>query len=261
MDNRETPRSSRTGERIAVCAIVAAIVFLFFIFFSNVMLPLIRLQLRHDLTGAQRLLQEEGPLGAVSVVLIEALQMLVVFIPAEFIQISSALSYPIWVSVPLCDLGVCLGASVIFLLLRRFGLVSTAFEKRRGKIERLSAELHERNTVLLLYLLFFMPLIPFGAICYYGSAKLPYRRYILTVATGVLPSVLVSNLMGAAGTAFLYPPLLLPRPGGNAGLDGLRLHLLPRPDLAGQTAARRDRRRAPARARAAVHPAVQPRVL
>ena len=96
MDNRETPRSSRTGERIAVCAIVAAIVFLFFIFFSNVMLPLIRLQLRHDLTGAQRLLQEEGPLGAVSVVLIEALQMLVVFIPAEFIQISSALSYPIW---------------------------------------------------------------------------------------------------------------------------------------------------------------------
>ena len=209
MDNRETPQSSRTGERIAVCAIVAAIVFLFFIFFSNVMLPLIRLQLRHDLTGAQRLLQEEGPLGAVSVVLIEALQMLVVFIPAEFIQISSALSYPIWVSVPLCDLGVCLGASVIFLLVRRFGLINTAFEKRRGKIERLSAELHERNTVLLLYLLFFMPLIPFGAICYYGSAKLPYRRYILTVAAGVLPSVLVSNLMGAAGTAFLVNKLPL----------------------------------------------------
>ena len=206
-ENRPSPRG---GERIAVLAVIAVILLLFAVFLKNVMLPLIRLELRHDLAGAQRLLAEEGARGALSVVLIEALQMLVVFIPAEFIQISSALSYPIYFSVPLCDLGVCLGASMIYYLVRRLGLSISAFEKRRGKIERLSSDLHERNTVLLLYLLFFMPLIPFGAICYYGAGtKLPFRKYILTVASGALPSIIVSNLMGAAGTVFLINDLPL----------------------------------------------------
>ena len=210
MNSTETKRRSRRRERGAVLLILAAIVLLFAVFWKDIMFPLIRLELRHDLAGAQRLLAEKGAAGALSVVLIEALQMLVVFVPAEFIQISSALSYPVWISVPLCDLGVCLGASIIFLLVRRLGLSSAAYEKRRGRIERLSSELHERNTVLLLYLLFFMPFIPFGAICYYGAGtKLPYRRYILTVASGVLPSVIVSNLMGAAGTAFLLNHLPL----------------------------------------------------
>ena len=210
MNSTETTPRPRPGERIAILAILAAILLLFFIFSKNVMLPLLRLELRHDLAGARQLLFEEGAAGALSVVLIEALQMLVVFIPAEFIQISCALSYPIWVSVPLCDLGVCLGASVIFLLVRRFRLSSSAFEKRRGRIEHLSAELHERNTILLLYLLFFMPLVPFGAICYYGAGtNLSFRKYLLTVASGVLPSIVVSNLMGAAGTVFLLNDLPL----------------------------------------------------
>ncbi len=206
---KPTPRSRR-AEKIAVLVILAAILVLFAIFWKSVLFPLIRLEMKHDLAGAQRLLADNGAAGALSVVLIEAMQMLVVFIPAEFIQISSALSYPIYVSIPLCDLGVCLGASIIFLLVRRLGFSNSAYEKRRGKIERLSSEFHERNTVLLLYLLFFMPFIPFGAICYYGSGtKLPYRKYILTVASGVLPSVIVSNLMGAAGTAFLINNLPL----------------------------------------------------
>lgn len=210
MDSVKPMPRSRRAEKIAVLVVLAAILVLFAIFWKSVLFPLIRLEMKHDLAGAQRLLADNGAAGALSVVLIEAMQMLVVFIPAEFIQISSALSYPIYVSIPLCDLGVCLGASIIFLLVRRLGFSNSAYEKRRGKIERLSSEFHERNTVLLLYLLFFMPFIPFGAICYYGSGtKLPYRKYILTVASGVLPSVIVSNLMGAAGTAFLINNLPL----------------------------------------------------
>jgi len=210
MNYPETKPRSLGEERIAVAVILAVILLLFAFFLNDILLPLIRLQLRHDLSGAQRLLTEKGAAGALSIILLEALQMVVVFIPAEFIQISSGLSYPLYVAVPLCDLGVCLGATVIFGLVRRLRVRNTAFEKRRGKIDRLSAGLRERNTVLLLYLLFFMPIVPFGAICYYGSStKLPFRKYILTVASGVLPSILVSNLMGAAGSAFLLRGLPL----------------------------------------------------
>ena len=118
MNAPETLPRSRRGERIAMLAILAAILLLFAFFWRDILLPLLRLQLRHDLSGAQRLLREKGLQGAVSVVLVEALQMVVVFIPAEFIQISSGLSYPLYAAVPLCDLGVCLGASAIFALVR-----------------------------------------------------------------------------------------------------------------------------------------------
>ena len=201
------PRSHR-GERIAMLAIVALIVLIFAYFWTDLLLPLIRLQLRHDLDGARDLLGEKGLQGAVSVILVEALQMIVIFIPAEFIQISCGLSYPLYAAVLLCDLGVCLGASIIFALVRCLRFSSIAFEKRRGRIEQFSGKLRERNSILLLYLLFLMPIVPFGAICYYGSStKLPYRKYLLTVATGVIPSILISNLMGAAGSAFLVKGL------------------------------------------------------
>lgn len=210
MNEQETAPQPKKGGKFAILAVLAVIILLFAFFLKDIMIPLIRLEARHDLAGVKELLADKGFLGALSVILVEALQMVVVFIPAEFIQISTGLSYPLWAAILLCDIGVCLGATIIFSLVRWFKVRNAAFEKRRGAIERLSKTMRDRNTVLLLYLLFFMPFIPFGAICYYGSStKLSYRRYILTIATGVIPSILVSNGMGAAGAAFLLNGLPL----------------------------------------------------
>ena len=199
--------SSKKG-RIVVAFAFVSVITLFALFLKDIMIPFIRLEIANDLDGASELLRSRGVLGFLSVTLVEALQMVVVFIPAEFIQISSGLSYPFPVALLLCNLGVCLGATIIFILVRFFHISTSAYEKRRVKIDRLSAATHDRNTVFLLYLLFFMPLVPFGAICYYGSGtKLRYRRYILTVATGVIPSIVVSNLMGTAGKAFIVNDL------------------------------------------------------
>ncbi len=208
MNQTQKPVRFRKGNRIVMVLILFAILALFALFLMDNVVPLVKLEIAGDMDGARRLLAERGVQGALSVILIEALQMVVVFIPAEFIQISSGLSYPVYIAILLCDLGVCLGATIIFLLVRCFRFESDAMERRKQRIERLSASLHERNTILLLYLLFFMPIIPFGAICYYGSSRrLTYPKYILTVATGVIPSILVSNLMGAAGSAFLIHDL------------------------------------------------------
>lgn len=209
MDEKRASKKLNT-ERAVMLAIVLVIAALFVLFFKDILVPLLRAQLHRDFDGARALLSERGLRGALTVVLVEALQMVVVFIPAEFIQISSGLSYPFPAALVLCDLGVCLGASIIFVLVRVFRFQSAAYTKRRQRIDRLSAAVHDRNTVILLYLLFFMPIIPFGAICYYGSStKLPYGKYIRTVATGVIPSIVVSNLMGAAGMAFLRESLPL----------------------------------------------------
>ena len=47
---------------------------------------------------------ERGFIGFLTVTLIEALQMVVIFIPAEFIQLTSGMSYPWWLAMILCDI-------------------------------------------------------------------------------------------------------------------------------------------------------------
>ena len=121
MNKKESPQP-RKGGRLAVLAVLSVIIFLFAFFLKDIMIPLIRLEAKHDLGGAHALLADKGLLGALSVILVEALQMVVVFVPAEFIQISAGLAYPLWAAILLCDLGVCLGATIIFALVRFFKL-------------------------------------------------------------------------------------------------------------------------------------------
>ena len=201
----------KSTQRIIILVSVIAAVALFVLFLSDILIPYVRLEIANDVEGAKELLVDKGVLGFLSVVLVEALQMVVVFIPAEFIQISSGLSYPFYIALLLCDLGVCLGATIIYVLVTAFRFSSEAYEKNEKKIEKLAARVKkDRGTQLLLYLLFIMPLIPFGAICYYGSySKMKYRRYIFTVATGVIPSIVTSNLMGMAARYFISNDLPL----------------------------------------------------
>ncbi len=199
---------TRRMGRLPVLLLLTAVIIIFAFFLKDILIPFINLEIHNDVEGATELLKQKGILGFLAVTLVEALQMVVVFIPAEFIQISSGLSYPFPIALALCDLGVCLGATIIFILVRILHVKNDAYEKRRKTIDRLSANIKDRTTVFFLYLLFFMPMIPFGAICYYGSStNLRYRKYILTVATGVIPSIVVSNLMGAAGKAFIVNDL------------------------------------------------------
>lgn len=195
-------------ERTFTLLVLVCVLALFSFFLRGVLIPFLKFQIAHDAAGARELLRARGLFGCFAVMLVEALQMVVIFIPAEFIQISSGLSYPFPVALLLCDLGVCLGATIIFVLVRTFRFGDDLCRSKRERIERICAQHKEQNTVLLLYFLFFMPIIPFGAICYYGSSTgIRYWKYILTVATGVVPSIVVSNLMGAAARAFLINAL------------------------------------------------------
>jgi len=199
-------------EKIVTLISVILIICLFAFFLKDILIPFIKLEIANDMDGAKELLGSKGILGFFAVALIEALQMVVIFIPAEFIQISSGLSYPLWLAVLLCDLGVCLGATIIYILVRTFKYRNETYEKKKKTIDALDKKNKKsKSTMLLLYFLFLMPLIPFGAICYYGSStKLGYKKYIFTVATGVIPSILTSNLMGTAAKAFIMNSLPLP---------------------------------------------------
>lgn len=196
--------------KIIIIVSVIAVLCLFAFFLRDILIPLFKLQAQNDLEGAKALLLSKGIFGGITVILVEALQMVVIFIPAEFIQISSGLSYPFYIALLLCDAGVCLGASIIFVLVRAFKFDTKKSQKTNEQINKISSKTGSKNVQLLMYLLFIMPIVPFGAICYYGSStKISYPRYMLTVATGVIPSIITSNLIGTTAKAFIMNALPL----------------------------------------------------
>ena len=186
---------NKTRQRIILILVSVAAIALLAAFFGSILIPLLIRQTQGDYEGARQILADKGVLGLIAVPVIEALQMIVVFIPAEFIQVSSGLALSWQAAVPLCSLGVFLGASAIFLLVRIWN-----FEVDHGQdtIARMQTGSVNVRLYPFLTLLFFMPVIPFGAICYFGASRknVRYLPYVLTCTLASLPSVLTSNVMG-----------------------------------------------------------------
>ena len=165
------------------------------LFLKNIIVEIIQLEIKGDHDGVAHLLDGQGIFGYISVVLVEGFQMVVVFISAEFIQISAGMSYPWYISVPLCSAGIFLGATIIYLLCNMTKFDSDVFKGSARKLEAFTKK--SNNVQLIMYILFVSPIIPFGAICYYGSrTKISYKRYIFTCVTGTIPSIVTSIFLG-----------------------------------------------------------------
>ena len=178
---------------IAVLAVITLTILFFFL--KNIIIEIIKLEIQNKPEEVKALLADQGVFGLLSVILVEGLQMVIVFISAEFIQISAGISYPWYIAAPLCSAGILLGATIIYLLCNLTKFDTSMFKKQTDKIQ--TFDKHKHSVQLLMYILFVMPIVPFGAICYYGSnTKISYRRYIFTCLTGTIPSIFTSIFLG-----------------------------------------------------------------
>ena len=210
MENTVTKTNKRKKivTRIVFAIITIIVIGLLFFLFRNIIIEVIKLTKANDNEGLKQFMRSKGWLGYIAVVLVEALEMVVVFIPAEFIQIPAGLSFFFPIAILLCDLGVCLGASIIYFLVHVLKFDNEFIAKGQKRIKNLATKRKNQNTQILMYFLFVTPIIPFGAICYWASStKISYRRYILTCFTGVIPSIVTSIIMGTSIRYFIAEAL------------------------------------------------------
>lgn len=177
---------------LIICVTILTLCALFF-FLKDLIIDIVNLYKAGNKSDIDKLLSDRGMIGWLSIIFIEAMQMIVIFIPAEFIQVTSGIAYNWYVAIGLCVAGVVLGATIIYILVHSFNFNAKMFSKQTAKIDNLSRKRKHAGIQTLMYVLFLMPIVPFGAVCYYGSSsKISYRRYILTVFTGVIPSIATS---------------------------------------------------------------------
>ncbi len=194
----------RALEILLLLSVVASIIGLYISVSGNAA-EILRLEEEGRFEEVKEYLRGSGKFGAPLLFLLQALSVLIAFVPPEIVQISAGIVLPFYIAIPLMLLGGLVGASLIFLLVRQLHWRSVMLAKDVHRVERAEGRMNHKNaTMAAMCLWLVMPLIPFGAVAYYGANKpITYRRYILTCAIGMLPSVLFSHFLGS----FVYHSL------------------------------------------------------
>ena len=184
---------------IALLALVAVCIIFIYIAVSGTVAEILRLEETGRFEEAKEYLRANRAVSIPFLFLLQMLSLPLAFIPPEIVMIPAGVILPIYIAIPLMYFASLVGASLVFLLVRQLHWRSVMLERRVTRVERAESRMKEKHaTMAAMCLLFVMPLIPFGAIAYYGANKnISYRRFILTCMMGMLPTALCSYLLGS----------------------------------------------------------------
>ena len=151
-----------------------------------------------DLSGEEvhERLAAFGIRGYATVALLAMLQVVICVLPAEPVQVVAGAAFGFLPAVICCTIGILVGNTVIFLLYKVYG------EKLRDYFERkltfdLDRTAASHRATLILFILYFLPAIPYGMICFFGATLgMKYPRYIITTVLGAIPSVCIGVGLG-----------------------------------------------------------------
>ena len=135
----------KTLKKMFIILVAIVTIGLLVCFFKDIMLKLLKYERQNNNEAINDLLKNKGLFGACVVVLVQALQMIVVFISAEFIQIAASVSYPWYITILLCDLGVFIGATCVYFLVNLFKFDTSFVSKQSNLIEGMARKKKKNN--------------------------------------------------------------------------------------------------------------------
>lgn len=185
------------------CGLIALFALLALFLLSGENLELLKSILSKKYTGTQlqEKLGELGIRGYITVAILSMLQIIFPFLPAEPVQVLAGLAFGFPIGLLCCMIGVFFGNLFIFTVYKIYGDgVRHYFVKNvRLDFDKLS---ESARITLIIFILYFLPAIPYGMICFLAASvgmKLP--RYLTVTLIGALPSVCIGVGLGHVAIA------------------------------------------------------------
>ena len=142
---------------------------------------------------------EHYVLGAITLIILTAVQVVVALIPSELLEIAAGYVFGSWMGAFLCLVGIVLGSCVTILLVRRFGakFVYAFFPKEKINALPIINDPPKRN--LLTFILFVIPGTPKDLFTYaIGLTNMSIPLYVALTSAARFPSVILSTMSGNA---------------------------------------------------------------
>ena len=134
--------------------------------------------------------------GYVVIGALATLQVVCAFLPAEPVQVLGGFTFGFPIGLACCMAGVLLGNTLIYMLQNIFG------DRLRGYfVKKLNLDLEKiansSKATIIIFVLYFLPAIPYGMICFLAASMgMSYRRFIVVTGLGALPSVCIGVGLG-----------------------------------------------------------------
>ena len=146
-----------------------------------------------------------GILGVGIMLLIQILQIVIAFIPGEFVQVMAGAMYGTWGGLALCLTGCVLASAVIFALIRRLGrdfVIKFFGEEQLSKYDFLQ---DSSKLETLVFILFLIPGLPTYIV---PLTPISMTNFLVLSTVGRLPGMIASTLIGSSVSNANWPLII-----------------------------------------------------
>lgn len=189
-------------KRIKYLKILLTVAVVLFIVYSTIQLFPLILKLSNSSTRdiAKAEISNMGIKGVFLVILLQIIQIVVAIIPGQPMEIISGMLYGTWGGMLICLVGMFLGTSIVFIIVRKLGLqfIKTFFKQESiDKIRNSKIYKNPQKLELLMFIIFCVPMIPKDIFIYIGGISPVRTNRFLTIATvGRIPGLFLTVFAG-----------------------------------------------------------------
>ena len=142
-------------------------------------------------------IKEKGVWAQATMVGLVVLQVIVSIIPGEPFELAAGYAFGVFEGMVLCLIGCLIASTLIFLVVRRYGMKFLTLFFDEEKIHALPIFRNEEKLEFIVFLLFLIPGVPKDLVTYaVGLTEIPLKRFLLLSTIGRIPSVISSTLTG-----------------------------------------------------------------
>jgi len=137
--------------------------------------------------------------GALQILLLEICKVVVVFLPAEPIELLSGMCFGPFLGTIIVYVGIIISSILVFLAVKKYGLAMVEDIVPEEKFKKVNEMLHNKaeKVEVILFILYFLPMVPKDFLTYIaGLLPLGLKKFLFITLFARFPAVISSTIVG-----------------------------------------------------------------